>query len=474
MSNSCQEKNADFVLPVSDNLLIDAYLPGAYAWGMTAYSQTTAYLMGLIDYEKTPAQIAVSRYLNLDRMREALARAGNPHTQFRAAHLAGTKGKGSTAAMTAAILRAAGHRVGLYTSPHLVAFSERIRVDGEPISESALAELVAEVEPVVDAMRATPLGPPTFFEVATLLAFLWFARCRVDVAVLETGMGGRLDATNVVTPLVTAITTIAIDHTAELGETLELIAGEKAGIIKPGVPVVSAPQDPEAAAVIARIATERGSPLYRVGEELRLWPSTFYTPRRERFSVQSEHGVYADLACPLLGEHQQTNAAVAIGIIERLQEAGVPVQPAEIRTGLATVHWPGRLQVVRERPLLILDGAHDPASIAVLLAALARHFPGHPRRFIAGFSREKDWPAMLRQLAPAAEELLLTAANSPRAVPPDQLADEARPLLANVTTAPDIGTALQELLRRAAPEELLCVTGSLYLVGDALRALDGY
>jgi dihydrofolate synthase/folylpolyglutamate synthase len=402
-------------------------------------------------------------------MRALLARAGNPEQGLRVVHVAGTKGKGSTAAMVARILRAAGLRVGLYTSPHLVTFRERIQLDGALISEEEVAALVAACRPLIEAMRGSAAGAPTFFEVYTLLALRWFAQRQVDFAVLETGMGGRLDATNVVRPLACAITTLALDHQTELGDTLTAIAGEKAGIIKQGAPVVSAPQTPDAAAVIACAAATQHCPLYRVGQEIRLQPGPCTADNR-RFTISGRHGVYADLTCALLGDHQLLNAAVAVGVIECLQDAGTDITETAIRAGLEQVVWPGRLQTLQERPLILLDGAHDPASITVLLAALERHFPARRRHFIVGFAREKDWPQMLRQLAPSAATLTLTAAATPRAVPPATLSDAAQTLgVPIISAAPDAATALRLARASAAPDDLLCVTGSLYLVGDVLK-----
>ncbi len=432
------------------------------------FAQAVAYLQSLIDYERTPAQATMVRYLNLERMHALLRLAGNPEQGMRFAHIAGTKGKGSTAAMTARVLQAAGRRVGLYTSPHLLTFRERLQVNGEMIGEEDFARQMQALQPAVEALRTTH-GPPSFFEVLTLLAVRWFAERQVEIAVLETGLGGRLDATNVFLPLATAITTLALDHQVELGETLAEIAGEKAGIIKPGVPVVSAPQAPEAADVLISVAAAQGSPLYRVGEEIRLLPGAHIELTGQRFSVAGRLDNYADLRCPLLGEHQQVNAAVAIGLLECLREAGEPVDARAIRAGLAAVVWPGRLQLVRRQPLLLLDGAHDPAAIDALLHALAQYFPTHPRRFILAFLREKDWPRMLRQLAPGAAEFLLTATDSPRAVPPAQLLDEARPLGVPAAAFPTLAAALQHALAHAAPDDLICVTGSLYAVGEALK-----
>jgi len=430
------------------------------------FSEAKDYLYGLVDYERTPAQMATAAYLNLDRMRELLVRTGNPHRALRCVHIAGTKGKGSTAAMTARILRAAGRRTGLYISPHLIDFRERMRIDDALIEEENLARLMAEIRPHVEAMRGRGMTP-TFFEVCTLVALLWFARQGVDAAVLETGMGGRLDATNVVEPLAAAITTLALDHTVELGESLALIAAEKAGIIKPGVPVVSAPQEPEAAEVIARIAAAQGSPLYRIGEEIHILPGT--GSGLNRFTIAGRLETYAGLACPLLGAHQQINAAVAVGLAECLREAGESIDTAAIREGITRVEWPGRLQVLREQPPVILDGAHDPVAMEALLAALDRHYAGYPRIYLLSFLREKDWPRMLRQLAPGARRFVLTATANPRAVPPDELAAEAAAVQVPVVTAPDIPTALRAVLADTLPDEMIVITGSLYAVGEALK-----
>ena len=431
------------------------------------FSEAKDYLYGLVDYERTPAQVATAAYLNLDRMRELLARAGDPHCGMRCVHIAGTKGKGSTAAMTARILRAAGRRVGLYISPHLVDFRERMRIDDELIGEEEFARLMTEACPSVEAMRAEG-KTPTFFEVLTLVALRWFRRQAVDIAVLETGMGGRLDATNVVEPLTAAITTLALDHTVELGDTLALIAGEKAGIIKPGVPVVSAPQAPEAAEVIARTAAELGSPLYRIGEEIRILPGAEFLHNRQRFTVAGRLETY-DLECPLLGEHQQINAALVVGLVECLREAGEPVTADAIREGIARVEWPGRLQVLQERPLVLLDGAHDPAAVTALLVALDRYFAGRPRTYLLSFLREKDWRMMLRQLAPGARRFILTASANPRAVSPEELAAEAASLGVPSTTAPDIPAALHAALVDTPDDEMIVITGSLYAVGEVLK-----
>jgi dihydrofolate synthase/folylpolyglutamate synthase len=431
------------------------------------FADAVAYLTALTDFEARPANAHTTTFLNLDRVHAVLARLGDPHRALRVAHIAGTKGKGSTAAMLGAILRAAGLRVGLFTKPHLISVRERLRVDESLISEAEFLALTRELQPAIAGVARDTGETITFFEAITVMAFLWFARQGVEITVLETGMGGRLDATNVVSPLATAITRIAFDHTAELGHTLAAIAGEKAGIIKPGVPVVSAPQEPEVDAVIAHATAEHHSPLVRVGHEILVEPSALFSPTGQRFSVQGTRHAYRDLTCPLLGEHQQENAAVAIGLAELLMDVGVPISPLDVRRGVAAVQWPGRMQTLREHPLLLLDGAHNTAAAEVLLAALARHFPGRPVHFILGFSRDKSWPAMLGRFAEHAAALTLTTSHTARAVPPDELA--AATSHPRAATAPDVATAITQALAHAASQDVICVTGSLYIVGDALR-----
>lgn len=423
-----------------------------------------------MDYEKSPAQRATTQYLNLLRMEKLLLLTGNPQLRCPAVHIAGTKGKGSTAAITASILSAAGLRVGLYTSPHLLIFRERITINGEMIPENDLRDLVQQVIPFVQQMDEDPAGSPTFFEVYTTLAWLYFAQQQIDCVVLETGMGGRLDATNVVQPLVTAITTIALDHMVELGDNLAAIAAEKAGIIKPAIPVISARQEKAAAEVIMRITGELHSPLYRIGHEIKLHDNgVVRDPPGELFNIQGRRAEYLQLKCPLLGVHQEENAALAIAIIECLQEQGWPISTADIHRGVSQVKWPGRIQIVQHEPLLIFDGAHDPAAISALLAALARHFPSRSYRFVLGFLQDKDWLAMLAQLTPKATQFIFTRPGSPRAATPEKLLAWAKKEQIPATVYESVGEAIETALADLASDELVCVTGSLYLVADALR-----
>lgn len=434
------------------------------------FTDATDYLYGLINYERTPAQAAMSRYLNLERMVAGLVRLGDPHLKTSFVHIAGTKGKGSTAAMTASVLGTAGLRCGLYTSPHLVTFRERMQINGTMISEDEFAALLSEVRALAADMAEGPHGLPTFFETLTLIAFCWFAQQQVDIAVLETGMGGRLDATNVVTPLATAITTIALDHTTELGDTLALIAGEKTGIIKPGVPVVSAVQQPGAAQVIRTRAVELNSPLVRVGEEIIFTPGCFHG-NRQQFNVTGRLREYNDLQIPLLGEHQILNATVAVALLECVAEAWPEQSTAILNTipaGLAQVKWPGRMQVIAEEPLTLIDGAHDPAAIEALLAGLKRHFPRYKRRYVLGFMADKDWPQMLALLAPTAVEFIVAAIDNPRTATPAEIAKVAGGLGVPIIIAASISAALKLAEMRAKEGELICLTGSLYAVGQVV------
>lgn len=451
-------------------LAVDYYLSVTYTFNMFDYNDAVSFLNSLMDYEKSPAQRATTQYLNLQRMQQLLDICGSPQLCCPAVHIAGTKGKGSTAAITAAILRAAGLKVGLYTSPHLLNFRERITINGEMISEAELTELVQRIVPIIEKIAAETADPPTFFEVYTVLALLFFASKQVDCMALETGMGGRLDATNVVQPLVTAITAIALDHMVELGDNLAAIAGEKAGIIKPGVAVISAPQHAEAAQIIWQIASEQQSPLYRVGTEITVKDEgPVNSPPGQIFSISGRLNEYPHLNSPLLGMHQQDNTAVAIGIIECLQEKGFPIKMAAIRNGIAQVQWPGRMQVVNQHPLLLLDGAHDPAAISALLAGLTRHFPGKRYRFVLGFLQEKDWPAMLAQLAPSASQFIFTRPGSPRAAAPTVLLAQAMKYPIPADCCETVGEAIEIAIADINSDEMICVTGSLYLVADALR-----
>jgi dihydrofolate synthase / folylpolyglutamate synthase len=446
------------------------------------YQAALDYLLGFTDWRK-PVVHRPEAVHNLPRMRCLLDLLGWPDRRFASVVVAGTKGKGSTAAILAACLRAAGYRTGLYSQPHLHDYRERARVDGVPISREALVAIVERLREVVPRLeeRCPEFGPPSTYDVGTALAIEHFAREGVDRAVLEVGLGGRFDAVNALTPRVSAITSISIDHTAVLGDTIEQIATEKAGIIKPGVPVVAQRQAPEAWAVLVRTAEERGAPLHRADEVVRVTPAATQpdpTTGRQAVSVEIAAGFpragsparsfAAEL--PLLGHFQQANAATALAAALLLDDAG-RFDDATLARGLGRARWPGRLEVVRRRPLTIVDGAHNADSAAQLRRALAELFPGRPLTLVLGTSLDKDIPGIVRELVPAATRLILTVSSHPRSASLDRLRAEAARYDVPAEAAPTVGEALDQATAGAGPDALICATGSLFLVADAREHL---
>lgn len=396
----------------------------------------------------------------LERIEALLDAVGRPEQAFTIAQVGGTNGKGSISAMLAAILQAAGRRVGLYTSPHLRHYRERIRVDGRPISESDFVDGVEALGTLIARLDVT------VFEAGTALALDHFCRERVDVAVLEVGLGGRLDATTVGTPRVEVIGPIDYDHQRELGDTLTLIAAEKAAIIRSGV-AFSAPQDPEAAAVLDRRAAEVGVPLLRAGRELHAVPLGF-TLEAQRLDLAGPGWHLADVACGLLGVFQPGNALLAAAAARELG-----ADAAAIRAGLRGARWPGRFQIFRRDPLVILDGAHNPAGARALAASLRAYFPGRPATFVVGILADKDAGGILAALRPLAARVILTASANPRAAAPEAIR-ALLPADARVDTAPSPQAALAMATAAAGPRGIVCVAGSLSLIGDVLaRAGDG-
>jgi len=388
--------------------------------------------------------------LGLENTRRLAALAGNPQDRLRFIHVAGTNGKGSTCAMLESIYRLAGRRVGLFTSPHLISFRERIQVNRTLIPEADVVRLVERVQALLQGFPRD--HSPTFFEVVTVLALSYFAEQQCDLVIWETGLGGRLDATNIVTPLASVITNIQFDHEQWLGNTLAKIAAEKAGIVKPGVPVLTASEEAEALAVIRAAAGLAAAPLEVVTPEAILRPPL------------------ADLALPLPGEHQRVNAALALATVRTLVSQ-LPVPEETMTRGLATVQWAGRLQQIEISPghLTLLDGAHNPAGVHMLEAALSRHFPGRRPVIVFGVLRDKDWSAMCHRLSPLAEAVYLVPVASARSATPDELrlACQITASGVPVTACPSLEAALE--WTRDAPFRL--ITGSLYLIGEALEKL---
>ncbi|MCZ7624911.1 MAG: bifunctional folylpolyglutamate synthase/dihydrofolate synthase [Candidatus Methylomirabilota bacterium] len=444
------------------------------------YSQAIAYLYGLQRY---------GIKLGLDNIRRLLAAVGDPHQRFPSILIGGTNGKGSTAAFLSSILKAAGYRIGLYTSPHLLGFTERIQVDGRPIAETEVAAIVDELRPVIAYLFPTPGTPnppvppfckggvggfhathPTFFEVTTAMAFLHFVRSDVDYAVVEVGLGGRFDATNVLTPQVAVITNIALEHEDYLGKTLGAIAAEKAGIIKETTTrVVTAVDAPEALPVISDACRKRGVALVdvRSAYDWRIHRSDLFG---QQFSAGEKGQPAERFDIPLLGRHQVVNAVVALAASRLLRSAGAAISERSIHDGLSRTRWPGRLQLLPGRPLVILDGAHNPAGARALRAFLEeQQFIGR-LTLVFGVLQDKNWTAMLQELAPLATRVVLTRPESERAADPRHL-QEAERICSKLEIVEDVAEAISLARAVTDPEEAVVVTGSLFVVSAALRAL---
>lgn len=419
-------------------------------------------------------------------------RLGNPHRASPCVHVAGTNGKGSTAAMLDSILRAAGLRTGLYTSPHLERINERIRVHGQELSEAAFAEAFTRVSAYVEVMLAsgTLSAHPTYFECLTAMAFDVFARERLDVAVYEVGMGGRLDATNIVTPDVAVITPIDFDHENYLGHSIEQIAGEKAGIIKQGARVVSAAERPEARAVIRRRCAEQGAQLVEIAEAYRVEPLSAEGGRaageehpRDAASARAPAGVRGsrvalhhretgwtiELTLPLLGGYQVRNAVAAVAAARVLAGRGFLISDAALGRGIASVSWPGRLELVQAEPMIFLDGTHNPAGARELLAFWEEQLDGRRIHLVYGAVRDKAVDEIAGLLFPRAASLVLTQARQPRAISAAALREMTSHLAPHAEAIADAPVAVERAIARAGPDDVVFVTGSLYLAGDLRR-----
>jgi len=404
--------------------------------------------------------------LGLETMAALMARLDWPHARFRTLHIAGTNGKGSTAAMAAAVLHAAGYRVGLYTSPHLVDFRERIRVDGEMISEEWVSQLTQQIRTACRHDLS-----PTFFECTTAMAFQHFADASVEVAVVEVGLGGRFDATNVIRPVACAITTIALDHQQYLGPTLSSIAAEKAGIIKPKIPVVIGRMDAEAEGTIERIAMERQAPIHRLKRDFRtVGLST------SRFEYQGVRRRQEGLTCLLAGRHQLDNAACALALLEMGATEGILISEEAIRQGLRSVKWEGRLEIVERHPTVVLDGAHNPAAAAALADSLSEMMQDKRQGrliMVLGMMRDKNHQGFITPFRHLMGEVVLTQADLPRAATVRELRAALQDRLPSLHEAPVPADALALAKRLAGPDDVICVTGSLMLVGDVTALYRG-
>lgn len=400
--------------------------------------------------------------LGLSTTRAILDGIGNPHQTFSSIHIAGTNGKGSVASALATIFRKAGYRVGLYTSPHLIRFNERINVNGTPVSDDTVVE-------AWDAVRSVYAGDrePTFFEFSTAMAFYAFGRQKVDWAIIETGMGGRMDATNVITPAVSIITNISLEHRAYLGHTIAAITGEKAGIIKPGVPVVTGVTQKSARSVIETVAAEKASPLYMMGRDFQV-----RRLRNDRFSYKGIDHSWSGFQSSLLGRHQVDNAALVLAAGELVMRQDSNLLKDHIQYGLAQNQWPGRLEVVSEKPLVIIDGAHNLMAAKRMGQFLNDKLAGRRITLVAGILDDKPYAAILKEMLGPCERLIITRANIDRSLPPEVLEAVAKPLVSNIEIVNDVGAALRHAIATSGPEDVVCVAGSLYVVGEAKAELE--
>jgi dihydrofolate synthase/folylpolyglutamate synthase len=429
-----------------------------------SYRDILWYMYGFTDYEKKGLAAYAPEFYNLDRVRQLLTLLGEPHLSFEAVHLAGTKGKGSTAAMMEAVLRAAGYRTGLYTSPHLHSFRERIQVSGQMIPEADVVRLVQKMKPLL-----VQVPEITTFEVMTGLGFTWFAEQGVEWAVVEVGLGGRLDATNVVTPAVSVITSISRDHTGILGDTHAKIATEKAGIIKPGVPVVSAPQSDEALAVIEATCRQQAAPLTLVGRDW-TWDIGPTDLNGQAFTIRHGQDLFGEFCIPLLGSYQAANATTAIAALYVLEQLGAALSPRSFQDGLASVRWPGRLEILGQNPLVMVDCAHNGDSARKLVAALHTLFKFQRLIVVLGASSDHVTPGLLQALLGSASRVIATRTRHPRAARPEWIREQASELGFEVEVSPSVPEALDLALSGARDRDLVCCTGSVFVAAEARAA----
>ena len=423
----------------------------------TAYNSALDYLYSFVDYSLKHSSELAKADFNLDRMRALMAELGNPETKYPIIHVAGTKGKGSVSALCASTLEAAQYKVGLYTSPHLLDYTERIQINGQPVSHQVLVDLVEQVKPAV-----TKIPKLTTFEITTALGFLYFAQQKVDAAVIEVGLGGRLDATNVVMPKVSIITSLSYDHMAVLGNTLTLIAGEKAGIIKPSVPVVSAPQKDEALEVLVRIAKERNAPFTLVGRDIT------YKPLSHSLDGQTLQISGLRLSIPLLGIHQIENAATAYAA---LKASGLKISDDQIRKGFAEVKWPARFEVARRDPPVIFDSAHNGDSFVRLCQALDDYFPNKPVYLIFGASEDKNIPGMFAEIKPRVKKMFVTRADHPRALEPEKIIELARQAKIPNEAAASVEAAFAQALDLSEKDgSIVLSAGSMFVTAEVMKA----
>jgi dihydrofolate synthase/folylpolyglutamate synthase len=447
----------------------------------TAYQQALDYLYSFVDYSMTRNLRYSPEKFNLGRMEALMERLGHPERKYPVLHVAGTKGKGSVAAMCASALQTAGYTTGFYTSPHLHEYTERIQVNGEQISKAEMVELIDEMRPHIAAVAEV-----TTFEITTALAFLYFARRNAGAAVIEVGLGGRLDATNVVTPLVSVITSLSMDHMNVLGDTLAKIAGEKAGIIKQGRPVVLSPQKDEARLVVERVAQERGARVVEVGREVYFAPYAHSLDGQSLLVWKADEQPLVDafiegggrnsewepvrLNIPLLGYHQVENAATAYTALQVVRQEGLTLSEDAIRVGLVRVNWPGRFEILRRTPPVIVDSAHNGDSALKLRLAIEDYLPGKPVILLFGASEDKDIHGMFAELMPRVRRVIATQSIHPRAMEAQKLVELAHQFGVPAQAVLPLEKALETALEWAGTEAVVLATGSLFVAAAVREA----
>lgn len=437
------------------------------------YKDAMKYLSGKINYENEKYLRYNTKTFSISRMKKLLILLGNPHKKIHTGHIAGTKGKGSTATMLARMLEANGYNVGLYTSPHVVSLHERIAVNSKDIDESQMLSLMNRIYAPVEKLSKTE--PPSFFEIMTALAFMHFADEKVDIAIIETGLGGRLDSTNVIKPKVVGITSLSIDHKNQLGETIECIAKEKAGIFKSGVPIVTVKQTPEAMNVLRTHALDTKAPMSVTGSDID-FSYRFETSRElgphTRICLTTPTSKFEHVKVPLPGKHQAINCGLAMAMLDKLKSCGYKIDNEKTITGLSNVWLPGRMEMICHDPRIMIDAAHNAASIRALIHAIGQNTPYDSMVVIFGCNQDKDIEGMLEQLQYGADKAIFTRSNSPRAMSPIELGDMFAKISGKMyQTASSLGEALQLAKSAVGKEDLICITGSFYLIGQAKTRL---
>jgi dihydrofolate synthase/folylpolyglutamate synthase len=427
------------------------------------YNKALDYLYSFVDYSlKHSSELAKAEF-NLDRMFVLMEELGSPQNKYPIIHVAGTKGKGSVSALCASALQAGGYKVGLYTSPHLLDYCERIQVNGKPISHELMVELVEEIKPAVARVPFL-----TTFEITTALGFLAFAQQACNAAVIEVGLGGRLDATNIVTPKVSVITSLSYDHMAVLGDTLAKIAGEKAGIIKQGVPVVSSPQKDEALEVLERIASERGCTFTLVGKDVKFGKLGSSLDSQSLFILSANDTSRLVVTIPLLGEHQIENAAIAC---TALKASGIELSDSSIQNGFSQVKWRARFEIARRHPTIIFDSAHNQDSFVKLRLTLDEYFPGQQVYLIFGASEDKNLPGMFEEMKTKIKKLIVTRADHPRALQPEQIIQLANQAGVESEAITPVESALARALELSKNDgSIVLSAGSMFVTAEVMQA----